>query len=108
MKTDKNSRSRTAVRGPRSPLTTAAPTATLPFRNAGVSPALLQPTGRATPTFPAQFLIANPRLTFPVTPTEQTTEPKSNRKKIAIFHPAFPPVADFLIDAPRFEFSITS
>ena len=32
----------------------------------------------------------------------------SNRKKIAIFHPAFPTVAELLIDTPRFEFFITS
>ena len=108
MKTDKNSCNRTAVRGARSPHTRTASTAALPFRNADVSPALLQPTGRATPTSSAQFLIANPRLKFSATPTKQTTEPKANRKKTAIFHPIFPTVAAFLIDTPRFEFSITS
>jgi hypothetical protein len=117
MKTNKNSCSGTA----RSPQTKAAPTAKLPFRNAGlprdtkgVSPALSRPTGWRPRTFSTKFLIANPRLEFSATPTKQTTEPKSNRKKIAIFHPAFhpetrpQPIAEFLIETPRLEFSVTS
>ena len=34
----------------------------------------------------AKFLIANPRLTFSASPTKQSTDLKSNRERIAIFH----------------------
>jgi hypothetical protein len=39
-----------------------------------------------TTSQPAKFLIANPRLEFPASPTKQTTDLKSNRERIAIFH----------------------
>jgi hypothetical protein len=120
MGTNKNSRSKTATLWARPPQTKATPTATLRFRKAGlprgpkgVSPALLLPTDWRPRTFSAKFLIANPRLEFSATPTKQTTEPRSNRKKTAIFHPAFSletrpqPIAQFLIETPRLEFSIT-
>ena len=39
-----------------------------------------------TTSQPVNFLIANARLEFPASPTKQTTEFKSNRERIAIFH----------------------
>jgi len=51
----------------------------------GVSPALLQPIISRLVSLSPEFLIANPELEFPASPTKQTTEPQSNRKKIAIF-----------------------
>jgi hypothetical protein len=113
METDKNSRSKTATLWARPPQTKAAPMAKLPFRNAGISPALLRATSGRPRTFSTKFLIANPRLEFSATPTKQTSESKPNRKKFAIFHPAFSletrpqPIAQFLIETPRLEFSVT-
>ncbi len=120
MGTTKNSRSKTAASDGKPPETPRAPTPRLPFRNAGVSPALLQPiiTRLASPSL--QFLIANPELEFPTTPTKQTIEPQSNRKKIAILHQGFrldpsglpiprylPLITRFLIETPRLEFLVT-
>ncbi|MFY9730561.1 MAG: hypothetical protein WAK24_08125, partial [Candidatus Acidiferrales bacterium] len=66
------------------------------------------------------FLIANPELESLTTPTKQTIEAKSNRKKIAILRQEFfwdagglpitrypPLVTRFLIETPRLEFPIT-
>ena len=120
MGTTKNSRSKTAASDAKPPETPHAPTPRLPFRTAGVSPALLQPliTRLASPSL--QFLIANPELEFPTTPTKQTIEAKSNRKKIAILHQGFrlgpgglpiprylPLITRFLIETPRLEFLVT-
>jgi DNA-binding transcriptional LysR family regulator len=38
------------------------------------------------PPIVTQFLIANPRLEIPVTPTKQRTDPSSNREDIAFFY----------------------
>ncbi len=105
---NKNSRSRAAASDAKPPQTPHAPTHELPFRTAGVSPARLQPiiTRLASP-FP-QFLIANPELESPATPTKQTFEAKSNRKKIAILHQEFRlgtgglPIPRYLHPSPDF------
>ncbi len=67
-----------------------------------------------------QFLIANPELESPTTPTKQTIETKSNRKEIAIPRqefrlgagglpiPHYPPlITRFLIETPRLELLVT-
>ena len=95
MGTNKNSCSTTAA-SPARPPQTPPQTSHLPFRNAGLSrdargvpPALLQPPIPA-PVFPSpRFLIANPELESPTTPTKQTIEARSNRKKIAILRQEF-------------------
>ena len=127
MGTNKNSRSTTADSTLKPPRTPHAPTPHLPFSNAGlsrdprgVSPALLQPPIPAPVSPSPQFLIANPELEFPTTPTKQTIEAKSNRKKIAILHqefrlgagglliPRHPTlITRFLIETPRLELLVT-
>ena len=123
----KNSRSRAAALDAKPPQTPHAPTLELPFRTAGlprdargVPPALLQPIISIPASPSPQFLIANPELEFPVTPTKQTIEAKSNRKKIAILRQEFrlgagglpihrspPLITRFLIETPRLEFLVT-
>ncbi len=127
MGTNKNSRCRVAASDAKPPQIPHAPTPHLPFRTAGsprdargVSPALLQPPIPPPSSPSPQFLIANPELESPPTPTKQTIEAKSNRKKIAILHPEFlrdsgglpitrysPPLTRFLIETPRLEFPVT-
>ncbi len=120
MGTDKNSRRRMAASDAKAPQTPHAPRPELPFRTAGVPPALLQPPIPAPVLSFPQFLIANPDLESLVTPTKQTIEPKSNRKKIAILRQEFlrdagglaiprypPPITRFLIETPRLEFPVT-
>jgi len=85
MGTDKNSSSGKAVSPAMRPQTPHTLTIELLFRNAGVSPALLRPIISRPASPSPEFLIANPELEFPASPTKQTTEPHSNRKKIAIF-----------------------
>jgi len=92
MGADKNSSSGIAASPAMRSQTPHALAIQLPFRNAGlsrdargVSPALLQPIISRLASLSPEFLIANPELEFPATPTKQTTEPRSNRKKIAIF-----------------------
>ena len=126
MGTNKNSRSTRAASPAKPPQTLHAPTPHLPFRNAGlprdargVSPALLQPPMPAPVSPSPQFLIANPELEFPTTPTKQTIRP-SNRKKIAILHHEFrlapggltiprylALITRFLIETPRLELLVT-
>jgi hypothetical protein len=89
MGTNKNSCSTTAASPARPPQTPHAQTSHLPFRNAGVPPALLQPPIPAPASPYPQFLIANPQLESPTTPTKQTIEARSNRKKIAILRQEF-------------------
>jgi len=58
------------------------------IRQLGVNPSAAKDPGIRANEYPARrpkILIANPELEFPASPTKQTTEPKSNRKKIAIF-----------------------
>ena len=68
----------------------------------------------------AYFLIANLELEFTATPTKQTIETKSNRKKIAILRQEFlrdagglpitrhiPLITRFLIETPRLKFLVT-
>jgi hypothetical protein len=120
MDTSKNSRSRPAASDAKPPQAPYAPTHELPFCTAGVPPALLQPIISIPASPSPQFLIANPELEFPTTPTKQTIEAKSNRKKIAIFHPGFrlvagglpinrylPLMTRFLIETPRLESLVT-
>jgi hypothetical protein len=120
MRTNKNSRSTTAASPAKPPETPHAPMARLPFRNAGVPPALLQPPIPVPVSPSPQFLIANSELESLATPTKQTIEAKSNRKKIAILHQEFrlgpdglpiprhiPLITRFLIETPRLEFTVT-
>ena len=127
MGTNKNSRSGTAASDAKPPQPPHAPTPHLPFRNAnlprderGVPPGLLRPI-ISIPVSPSpKFLIASPELESPTTPTKQTVEAKSNRKKIAILHQEFrlgasglpitrypPLITRFLIETPRLEFLVT-
>jgi len=58
------------------------------IRHVGVSPSAAKDPGIRANECPARrpkILIANPELESAATPTKQTTEPQSNRKKIAIF-----------------------
>jgi hypothetical protein len=116
----KNSRSRPAASDAKPPQTPHAPTPELPFRNAGVPPAPLQPIISIPASPSPQFLIANPELESPATPTKQTIEAKSNRKKIAILHQEFRRgggglpttrhpslITRFLIETPRLELLVT-
>src|ERR1700746_1975325 len=90
MCTNKNSRSKTPASPAKPPQTRHAPTPHLPFRNAGVPPALLQQPIPA-PTFRCpKTLIANPRLEFHPKPTKQTTALTSNRERMAISESDFP------------------
>ena len=120
MGTTKNSHSRTAASAGKPPQTPHAPTPELPFRNARVSPALLQPPIPAPALSSPKFLIANPELESPATPTKRTTEANSNRKKIAILRqeflrdagglaiPRYPPlITRFLIETRRLELLVT-
>ena len=120
MSANKNSRSTSAASPATPPQTPHAQTPHLPFRNAGVSPALLQPPIPAPTASSPKFLIANPELESPTTPTKQTIEAKFNRKKIAILHQGFrlgagglpiprylPLITRFLIETPRLEFFIS-
>ena len=120
MGTNKSSCCRMAASEAKPPQTPHAPTRHLPFRTADVPPALLQ-APISIPASPSpQFLIANPELESPATPTKQTIEAKSNRKKIAILHHEFrlgagglpihrspPLITRFLIETPRLEFLVT-
>jgi len=88
----------------------------LEIRHLGVNPSAAKDLGMRANECPAmrpKILIANPELEFPVTPTKQTTEPHSNRKKtrvlrapwrIAIFLPATAPciLNSRSVDPPRF------
>src|ERR1700758_4405776 len=84
MGTNKNSRSKTPASPAKPPQTTHAPTPHLPFRNAGVPPALLQPPIPAPTSRCPKTLIANPRLEFHPKPTKQSTVLTSNRERMAI------------------------
>ena len=110
MGTDKKSSSGIAASRAMRSQTPHALAIRLLFRNAGlsrdargVSPALLQPIISRLASLSLEFLIANPELEFPATPTKQTTEPRSNRKKIAIFLPATAPCTlnSRSVDPPR-------
>src|ERR1700741_1627951 len=88
MGTDKNSSSGIAASPAMRSQTPHALAIQLPFRNAGlsrdasgVSPALLQPIISRPASPSPEFLILNPELESAATPTKQTTEPQSNRKK---------------------------
>src|ERR1700739_1836308 len=92
MGADKNSSSGIAASAAMRPQTPHALAIRLLFRNAGLSrdarggsPALFQPIISRLASLSPEFLIANPELEFRASSTKQTTEPQSNRKKIAIF-----------------------
>src|ERR1700756_3166538 len=87
---NKTSRSETPASPAEPPQTPHGPTPHLPFRNASVPPALLQPTIPAPTSRSPKTLIENPRLEFRPKPTKQTTALTSNRERMAISQPDFP------------------
>ena len=85
MVTNKNSHSSTATSGAKPPETRHAPTPRLPFRTAGVPPALSQPHIPA-PTPPPEWRpIANARLESRLSHSKDGPLDISNRERIAIF-----------------------
>src|ERR1700722_19360441 len=86
----KNSRSRITALEAKPPQTPHVPTPQLPFRNADLPPALLQPFIPPTSPSTPEFLIENPRLDFEPRPTKQSPTLTSNRERMAFSQFDFP------------------